>query len=117
MHPVLTVEFRAKVGDQEFLEESVPLHSPQEFFDFVSPGGGCDAIPSEVDEIQMMFLPGIATNAENSIADTHATLRMGIVYINGPLEDIVDTASQIIERANSGEISNSFLKVIGAPSL
>ena len=55
MRPILTVEFSAKNGDIEFKEESVPIHSPDELFDFVAPGGGCERIPDEVDEIQFVF--------------------------------------------------------------
>ena len=68
MRPILTVEFSAKNGDIEFKEESVPIHSPDELFDFVAPGGGCERIPDEVDEIQMVFLPPEHPNTKNAIA-------------------------------------------------
>ena len=45
MKPILTVEFSARDGEQEIKEESVPLHSPEELFEFVAPGGGCETIP------------------------------------------------------------------------
>ena len=51
MKPILTVEFHAKAADYEYEEESVPLHSPEELFEFVAPGGGCESIPDEVEEI------------------------------------------------------------------
>ena len=35
MRPILTVEFHAKDRDAEIVEESVALHSPEEFFEFV----------------------------------------------------------------------------------
>ena len=57
MKPVLTVEFKANAGGIDLTEESVALHSPEELFSFVAPGGGCETIPDEVDEIQMIFMP------------------------------------------------------------
>jgi len=116
MKPVITVEFTARAGDQNFKEESVPLHSPEEFFTYVAPGGGCESIPSEVDEIQMVFLPPSNPNTQNPIADLHTTLQMGMVFFNGPLSEIAQTAEQIIDKAGRGELSQSFLTVIGAGS-
>ena len=69
MKPVITVEFSAKAGDEEFKEESVPLHSPEELFAFVAPNGGCESIPDEVVEIKMIFLPPQHPNTRNPIAD------------------------------------------------
>ena len=57
MRPILTVEFHAKDRGVEFEEESVTLHSPEELFKFVAPGGGCETIPDEVGEIRMVFVP------------------------------------------------------------
>ena len=114
MKPILTVEFTAKTGDQNINKESVPLHSPEEFFAYVAPGGGCELIPSEVDEIQMVFLPPPNPNTLNPIADIHTTLQMGMVFFNGPLSEISQTAEQIIDKAGRGELSQSFLTVIGA---
>jgi hypothetical protein len=88
MRPILTVEFHAKDGDMEFEEENVALHSPEELFEFVAPGGGCDTIPDEVGEIRM-------------------------VIFSGPLAEIRDTAAQILDRAGRGELSSAFLTVIG----
>lgn len=113
MKPILTVEFSAKSGGVEFKEESVPLHSPEELFEFVSPGGGCDAIPSEVDEIQMIFFPPSHPNTQNPVADAHSTLQLGIVFISGPLSEIVQTAEQLLDKAGRGELADSFMKVIG----
>jgi hypothetical protein len=114
MKPVLTVEFTARVGNDEFKEESVPLNNPEEFFAYVAPGGGCDAIPSEVSEIQMVFLPPSHPNTQNPIADTHTTLQMGMVFFNGPLSEIAQIAEQILDKAGRGELSQSFLTVIDA---
>ena len=113
MRPVLTVEFHAKDGDVEFDEESVTLHSPEEFFGFVAPGGGCEAIPNEVGEIRMVFLNPEHPNARNPVADLPATLQLGMVVFYGPLSEITNTAEQILDRAGRGELSGSFLTVIG----
>jgi len=112
MKPVITVEFSAKAGEQEFKEESVSFHNPEELFAFVAPGGGCDTIPDEVDEIQMVFLQPAHPNTQNPVADKRVTLELGMVFITGPLAEIVQTAEQIIDKAGRGELADSFLKVI-----
>ncbi len=114
MKPILTVEFHAKDRDVEFDEESVALHSTEELFQFIAPGGGCDTIPDEVDEIRMVFLPPEHPNAQNPIADLPATLQLGMVLFNGPLAEITSAAEQILDKAGRGELSTSFLTVIGA---
>lgn len=113
MQPILTVEFCAKAGNYEFNEESVPLHSPEEFFKFVAPGGGCEKIPNEVEEIRIVFLPPEHRNANNPIADIPAMLQLHMVIFTGPLAEISQTAEQIIDKAGRGELADSFLKVIG----
>jgi len=113
MRPILTVEFHAKDGDVEFEEESVTLHSPEELFKFVAPGGGCETIPDEVGEIRMVFLPPEHPNTQNPIADLPVTLQIGMVVFYGPLSEISNTAEQILDRAGRGELSSSFLTVIG----
>ena len=113
MKPILTVEFSAKAGGIDFKEESVPIHSPEELFAFVAPGGGCERIPDEVDEIQMVFLPPAHPNAINPIADIHATLEVGMVFFTGPLSEISQTIEQLIDKSGRGELSDSFLNVIG----
>jgi len=113
MRPILTVEFHAKDQDLEFDEESVTLHSPEELFEFVSPGGGCERIPDEVAEIRMVFLAPEHPNVQNPIADLPATLQLGIVVFNGPLSEIATIAEQVLDRAGRGELSRSFLTVIG----
>ena len=112
MNPIITVEFSAKAGDQEFKEESVTFHNPEELFSFVASGGGCDSIPDEVDEIQMVFLQPANPNTRNLIADKRVTLELGKVFITGPLSEIVQTAEQLIDKAGRGELSDSFLRVI-----
>ena len=113
MKPILTVEFNAKAGDIDFKEESVPIHSPEELFAFVAPGGGCERIPDEVDEIQMVFLAPAHPNDKNPIADVHATLELGMVFFTGPLSEISQTIEQLIDKAGRGELSDAFRKVIG----
>ena len=113
MKPILTVEFHAKDRGVEFEEETVTLHSPEELFEFVSPGGGCESIPNEVDEIRMVFMPPEHPNIQNQIADLPATLQLGMVFFYGPLSEITNTAEQILDRAGRGELSSSFLAVIG----
>ena len=114
MRPILTVEFHAKDRDVEFEEESVTLHSPEELFVFVAPGGGCETIPDEVDEIRMVFLHPEHPNLQNPVADLAATLQLGMVIFYGPLAEIASTAEQLLDRAGRGQLSSSFLAVIGA---
>jgi hypothetical protein len=113
MKPI-TIEFNVKSGDQDFKEESVSLQSPEELFEYVAPGGGCEAMPSDVDEIQMVFRSPEHPNTENPIADIHATLELGMVFITGPLAEIAETAEEIMDKAGRGELSEAFLSVIGA---
>ena len=114
MQPIITVEFSSKAGDREFKEEGVSFHNPEELFAFIAPGGGCDTIPDEVDEIQMVFLQPPHPNTQNPIADKRVTLELGMVFLTGPLAEIVQSAEQLIDKAGRGELSDSFLKVINA---
>lgn len=114
MKPVITVEFSAKAGDEEYKEESVPLHSPEEFFDFVAPTGGCETIPDDVVEIKMVFLPPEHPNTQNPISDLKTTLQLGMVFFTGPMSEIAQVTEQLIDKAGRGELSQSFLKAIGA---
>lgn len=114
MQPILAVEFTARVGDQEFREESIPLHSPGELFEYVAPGGGCERIPTEVDEINFVFLSPEHPNTRNRIADVPATLQLGMVFFTGPLSEIAQVAEQLLDKAGRGELSESFITVIGA---
>ena len=111
--PILAVEFTARVGDQEFKEESIPLHSPDELFEFVAPGGGCESIPTEVGEINMVFLKPQHPNTGNPIADIPATLQLGMVFFTGPLAEIGQMIAQLLDRAGRGELSDSFMTVTG----
>ena len=112
MNPAITVEFIAKAGEQEFKEESVSFRNPEELFSFVAPGGACETISDEVAEIQMVFLQPQHPNTQNPVADKRVTLELGMVFLTGPLSEVVQTAGQIIDKAGRGELSDSFLKVI-----
>lgn len=115
MKHLLAVEFSARAGtDEEIKEESVPVHSPEELFEFVAPGGGCDSIPSEVEEIRIVFLPPAHPNTANAVADLVSHLQIGMVFFSGPLSAIVQTADQLLDKAGRGELSESFRRVIGA---
>lgn len=112
MQPIVTVEFSGKAGGPECKEESVSFHNPEELFEFIAPGGECDKIPDEVAEIQLIFLHPRHPNTQNPIADKAVTLEMGMVYLTGPLAEVVQTAEQLIDKAGRGELSDSFLRII-----
>jgi hypothetical protein len=114
MQPILSVEFTVRAADGEFREESISIHSPDEFFAYVAPGGGCERIPDEVGEINLAFLKPQHANAGSPVADLYATLQIGMVFLTGPLAGIVQIADGIRDRAGRGELSAAFLKVIGA---
>ena len=116
MNPVMSVEFTVKAADGEFKEESVSIHNPEELFAFVGPGGGCEQIPSEVGEINMVFFKPEHANASNPVADIPVTLQLGMVFLTGPLAEIVQTAQQILDKAGRRELSDAFTRVIGAGS-
>jgi len=114
MNPVLSVEFKVQAADGEFKEESVAVHNPAELFEFVAPGGGCEQIPNEVGEINVVFLKQPNAHVSNPVADIPVTLQLGMVYLTGPLAEIVQTAQEILDRTGRGELSASFLVAIGA---
>ena len=116
MKPVLTVEFTAKSGDLEFKEESITFHNHVEFFEFVAPMGGCEKIPDEVEEIRIIFLSPEHPNTQNPIADVHAILQIHMVIFTGVLSEIVQMGEQILDRAGRGELSESFVRVLGNPA-
>jgi len=116
MQPILAVEYRVKVGDDELQEESVPFHNPEELLAFVAPGGGCEQIPSDVEEIRIMFLSLQSPKVRNPLADVVVTLQLGMVFVSGPFSEVVNTAEQLFDKAGRGELSGSFLSVIGAGS-
>jgi hypothetical protein len=113
MKPIITIEFNAKADGISFKEESLAIHNPEELFAFVAPGGGCETIPNEVDEIQIVFLAPEHPNTQNPIADKPVTLQLGMVFMTGPLSEIGQAIEMLIDRAGRGELSDSFLKVTG----
>lgn len=114
MNPIINVEFSAKSGNIDFKEESIAIHNPDELFSYVAPGGGCEKIPDEVDEIQFIFLKPEHANIKNPVADKRATLELGMVFFTGPLSEIMETVEQVIDKAGRGELSDSFLRIIGS---
>jgi hypothetical protein len=113
MKPI-TIEFSLKAGGRDFKEDTVALQTPEELFEYVAPGGGCESMPDDIDEIQMVFLPPEHPNQKNPIADIRVTLQLGMVFLTGPLAEILQTTEEIIDKAGRGELSDSFLTVIGA---
>ena len=112
----ITIEFTVKYGDDSFREDSVTFANPEEMFDFIAPGGGCENMPSDLGEIRMIFLQPEHANITNPVADKRATLQMGIVLITAPLAGIVQIAGEIIDKVGRGEISEGFLAAIHANS-
>lgn len=113
MEPLLAVEFTARNADTSFEEESVHLHSLEELFAYVAPGGGCERIPTGVDEIRMVFLKPAHPNAGNPAADVVATLQLGMVFFTGPLAELGQLIDQLLDRYGRGELSQDFLTVTG----
>ncbi len=110
----ISVEFIVKKGDKSLKEDSVTFGNPEELFAYIAPGGGCERMPSDLGEIQMIFLPPEHPNITNPIADKRVTLQLGIVLITGSLSTIVQTSQEIIDKVGRAEVSEAFLAVIGA---
>ena len=115
MKPI-TIEFTVRNGDDSFKEDSVTFATPEEMFDYIAPGGGCEAMPADVGEIRMIFLPPGQADAANPVADKRATLQMGIVLITAALSTLVQVSAELIDRAGRGELSAGFLAAIHAGS-
>lgn len=113
MKPV-TIEFTVGSGDDSFKEDSITFASLEAMFEYISPAGGCEKMPSDLGEIRMIFLPPRHANITNPVADTRATLQLGIVLITAPLSTIVHIAGEIIDRVGRAEISEAFLAAIHA---
>ena len=113
MNPILRVEFMAKAGDETYQEESVPLHSVDEFAEFVAPEGGCEAIPNTVAEIKMVFLPEPG-NPANPLSETRVTLQAGMVLLTGSLGQITELCNLLVDKARQQKLAPGFLKAIGA---
>ena len=113
MKSVIQIEFKGRAREHDFEEESISVHSPEELFAFVAPGGGCDEIPDDVEEIQIVFLHEAQHKTVNLIADCQATLELGMVYLTGSLAEINQTIETLINKAGRGELSEGFLRVTG----
>jgi len=113
MKPI-TIEFTVKTGDDTFKEDSVTFATPEEMFDFISPGGGCEGMPDDLGEIRMIFLQPEHANTANPVADRRAILQMGIVLITASLSTIVQISEEIIDKVGRNEISADFLAAIHA---
>ena len=112
----ITIEFTVKNGDQSFKEDSVTFATAEELFDYISPGGGCESMPSDLGEIRMIFVPPEHPNITNPIADKRATLQLGIVLITAPLATIAQVTQEILDKVGRGEISEAFLAAAHAKS-
>ncbi len=110
----ITIEFNVKKGDQTFTEDSVTLRNAEELFEYVSPGGGCEKMPDNLGEIQMIFMTPEHPNTLNPIADKRVNLQLGMVMFSGPFSIIVQISEEIIDKVGRGELSKAFLSVIGA---
>ena len=113
MKPVISVEFRARAGNYEFDEESITLHDTEELLAFVAPGGGCQHIPSEVEEIRFVFVPPEHPNRANPVADLPVVLQMHCVVFTGALAQVTQTMERLQDAAGRGEVSEAFLRVSG----
>jgi len=112
MKPI-TIEFNINTANGPVKEEAVSLRSPEELFRYVAPGGGCESMPDDTGEIQMVFMPPEHPNTHNPAADRKATLQLGMVFLTGPLSEIIQTAEMIIDRSGRGELSDAFLAALG----
>ncbi len=114
MGPIMVIEFSARTGGVSFEEESITIHSPKELLAFVAPDGGCDRIPDEVDEIQFVLMhPASVSSNPLANANANATLELGMVFISGPIAEVAQTIELLLDGAERGQLSSSFLKVIG----
>ena len=109
----ITIEFNVNKGGETFKQDSVTLRNAEELFEYVSPGGGCENMPDNLGEIQMIFLSPEHPNTINPIADKRVNLQLGMVLFSGPLSTIVQISQEIIDKVGRGELSDAFLSVIG----
>ena len=109
----ITIEFSVNKGDEVLKEDSVSLVSSEELFAFIAPGGGCEKMPSDLSEIQMIILPQEHPNVTNPLADKRVTLQLGLVLITGPMASIVQVAQEMMDKVGRGELSEAFLAVCG----
>lgn len=108
----ITIDFNVNSGGQVIREESVTLDSAEAFFDYIAPGGGCEKMPSDLCEVQMVFTPPKHRNVQNPIADKRVTLELGMVFLTGPLAVIVEVLQEIIDKVGRGELSEAFMNLV-----
>jgi len=111
----ITIEFSVKEDAQTLKEDSVSLSSPAELFAYIAPGGGCEKMPSDLSEIQLILQSPENPNVTNPLADKRVTLQLGLVLITGPLSEIVLTAEALIDKMGRGELSEAFLDAAHVP--
>ena len=109
----ITIEFTVRGDTESIKEDSVTLASAEELFAYIAPGGDCEKMPSDLDEIQMVFLPPKHPNVDNPLADKRVTLQLGLVMITGPLATMVQVAQEMIDKMGRGELSEAFLAAAG----
>jgi hypothetical protein len=63
----------------------------------------------------MVFMPPMHPNTRTPVADKKITLQLGMVYLTGPMFDLVQFAGMIIDKSGCGELSDAFVAVIGGP--
>ena len=105
----ITIEFSVKNGDQTIKQDSVSLASPIELFEYIAPGGDCEKMPSDLNEIQLILQSPEHPNVVNPIADKRVTLQLGLVLITGPLAEILQISQELIDKMGRGELSEAFL--------
>ncbi len=109
----ITIEFSVNDGENILKEDSVSLASPAELFDYIAPGGGCEKMPSDLSEIQLILQSPKNPNVANPLADKRVTLQLGLVLITGPLAEIVQISESLIDKMGRGELSEAFLAATG----
>ena len=109
----ITIEFTVKGAAGPIKEDSVSLASVEEFFDYIAPGGDCEKMPSDLDEIQLILLPSEHPNVSNPLADKRVTMQLGLVMITGPLATLVVVAQEMIDKMGRGELSEAFVSAAG----
>jgi hypothetical protein len=110
----ITIEFNVTRGGASFREDSVTLRNAEDLFAYVAPGGGCENMPSDIGEIQMIFMPPEHANTSNPLADQRITLQMGMVLMTGPWAELNRISQQILDKVERGELSQSFLQAISS---
>ncbi len=105
----ITIEFTVRGSAETLKEDSVTLGSAEDLFAYIAPGGDCEKMPSDLDEIQMVFLPPEHPNIGNPLADKRVTLQLGLVMMTGPLATMVQVMQEMIDKMGRGELSEAFL--------